>query len=221
MASLAAIVPPEHAPEIWRRVLSLGPDAHSIVEHFIAMWFTQPNHGRDPKAFCTRWRELLNFALGANWTEGRRRWFYGEQMLPRLLGFGSELTLSKISDLEAVILSMRDIYKAWADTHLARKEANVAELAYFLASGTGAPLRVDGIQWIAGVFRDEARTPHWRRSGTGDSLVSLLDRTLTKDTTELSRNREAREAVVSLAGHLAARPIDAALTLQERIRLLR
>ena len=220
MASLAAIVPAENAPEIWRQVLSLGPDAHSIVDHFIAIWFLQPNQGCEPKAFCARWREMLEFALGAKWTEAGR-WFYGEQMLRRLLGFGSELMLSKIPDLEAVILSMRDIYKAWADAHLPREEENIAEFSYFLANDAGAPLRIDGIQWIAGALRDEASTRRWRRNGTGDSLVSLLDTTLTKDTAELSKNREAREAVLAIAAYLAARHVDAALTLQERIKLLR
>ncbi len=220
MASLAAIVPAENAPEIWRQVLSLGPDAHSIVDHFIAVWFLQPNQGCEPKAFCARWCEMLEFALGAKWTEARR-WYYGEQMLRRLLGFGSELMLRKIPDLETVILSMRDIYKAWADAHLAREEENIAEFSYFLASDTGAPLRIDGIQWIAGALRDEANTRHWRRNGTGDSLVSLVDTTLTKDTAELSKNREAREAVLAIAAYLAARHVDAALTLQERIKLLR
>jgi len=73
-------------------------------------------------------------------------------MLRRLLGFGSELMLSKIPDVGAVILSMRDIYKAWADAHLPREEENIAEFSYFLASDAGAPLRIDGIQWIAGPF---------------------------------------------------------------------
>ncbi|MFZ0246604.1 hypothetical protein [Candidatus Binatus sp.] len=220
MASLAAIVPAENAPEIWRQVLSLGPDAHSIVDHFIAVWFLQLNQGCEAKAFCARWREMLEFALGAKWTEAGR-WYYGEQMLRRLLGFGSELMLRKVPDLEAVILSMCEIYKAWADAHLAREEENIAAFANFLASDAGAPLRIDGIQWIAGALRDEASTRRWRRGGAEDSLVTLLDTTLTKDAAQLSKNRQAREAVVSLAAFLATRHVDAALTLQERIKLLR
>jgi hypothetical protein len=220
MASLAAIVPSEDAPEIWRGVLSLGPDAHSIEDHFIGIWFFQPDHGCDPKVFCARWREMLEFALGAKWTEAGR-WYYGEQMLRRLLGLGSEVMLRKIPDLEAVILSMREIYKAWAEDHLAREDANIAEFAYFLTSDFGAPLRIDGIQWIAGALRDEASPRRWRRNGTGDSLVSLLDTTLTRDTAELSKNREAREALLAIAAYLAARHVNAALTLQERIKLIR
>ena len=173
----------------------------------------------EPKAFCDRWREMLEFAIGAKWTEARR-WYYGEQMLRRLLGFGSELMLSKIPDVGAVILCMRDVYKTWAEAHLPREEENIAEFSYFLASDTGAPLRIDGIQWIAGALRDEASPRRWRRNGTGDSLVSLLDTTLTKDTAELSKNREAREAVLAIAAYLAARHVDSALTLQERIKLL-
>jgi hypothetical protein len=220
MASLAAIVPAENAPEIWREVLSLGPDAHSVVDHFIANWFLQPNQGCESKDFCARWREMLEFALGAKWTEAGR-WFYGEQMLRRLLGFGVELMLSKIPDLAAVILSMRDIYEAWADAHLLREEENIAEFSYFLASAAGAPLRIDGISWIAGALRDEASMRRWRRNGTGDSLVSLLNIMLTEDTAELSKNREAREAVLATAAYLAARHVDAALMLQERIKQLR
>ena len=120
MASLAAAVPAENAPEIWRQVLSLGPDAHSIIDHFIAIWFLQPNQGCEPKVFSAHWREMLEFALGAKWTEARR-WFYGEQMLRRLLGFGSELMLSKIPDVGAVTLGMRDVYKTWAEAHLPEK----------------------------------------------------------------------------------------------------
>ena len=102
-----------------------------------------------------------------------------------------------------------------------REEENIAEFANFLASDAGAPLRIDGIQWMAGALRDEASTRRWRRNGTGDSLVSLLDTTLTRDTAEWSKNREAREAVLAIAAYLVARHVDAALTLQERIKQLR
>jgi hypothetical protein len=74
------------------------------------------------------------------------------------------------------------------------------------------------MQWIAGPLRDEVSTRRWRRNGAGDSLVSLLDTTFTNDAAELSKDREA---VLAIAAYLVDRHVDAAPTLQERIKQLK
>jgi len=221
LACYAAHVPAESAAEIWRGVLSLGPAAHRLIDCFISAWFSQLHNGCDPTEFCKRWCGMIEFALDADWTEGRH-WFDGQRMLQKLLGFGSETSINELPDPAQTVLSMRDHYRRWAEANLAGDESNVTALSYFLVSEAGAALRIDGLKWLAANFEDAGRDQYWReRRGTGDALVNLLNTALTDDATVLATDGEVREALVALAAYVAARQVPAALALQERIRHLR
>ena len=198
----------------------MGPAAHHLVEYFVSFWFLELNHHCDPVEFCRRWRDMIEFALDAGWTTGRQ-WFHGHRMLRQLLAFGSEAALTRLPDPRQTVLSMRDLYCPWAEANLAVEEENVAALSTFLTSQAGAILRIDGLKWLGEVFK-EGGGQYWRdRGGTGDALANLLDTALIEDAPVLAMDRDAREGLIALAAYLAARPVYAALALQERIKHLK
>ena len=61
----------------------------------------------------------------------------------------------------------------------------------------------------------------WHRESTGDALVELLVSSLSADSQELSQYTEARQALVDIAGALAAMNNPITLAIQERIKQLR
>jgi dsDNA-binding SOS-regulon protein len=221
LAFYSAHVQADRAAEIWRGVLELGPAARYLLQHFVSTWFIQLSHGCDSTTFCTRWRDMIEFALDDKWHEGGH-WFYKQQMLRRLLGFGSVASLTNLPDAAQTVLDMRDLYHRWARANLQREEENVAAFSVFLASEVGAALRTEGVKWLATSFKDATREQYWRhQSGTGSALVDLLDTTLQENTSVLRRDQETRDALVALAAQCTARQVPAALALQERIKNLR
>ncbi|MDK4715889.1 hypothetical protein [Rhizobium sp. CNPSo 4039] len=221
LAFYAVHVSAELAPEIWRGVLGRGPAARHIIEHFVASWFFELNRGCDATEFCTRWRDMIEFALSAGWAEGGH-WFDEQRLLLQLLGFGSEAFLSNLPEAARTVLSMRDLYRRWAEANLKVDEENVNAFARFLASKPGEALRMDGVKWLAESFADTVRQQYWRdQGGTGDALVNLLDIVLHENSAAFTQEQEARDALLALAAYLVARQVPAALPLQERIKRLR
>jgi hypothetical protein len=97
----------------------------------------------------------------------------------------------------------------------------VARFSSFLTTPFGAPLRLDGLRWIAAAFNKGLRASRWYRDGTGDALIELLNAAINQNGRELTADLSARQALVEIAGDLASNNIPTALALQERIKLLR
>ncbi|WEX08884.1 hypothetical protein [Chelativorans sp. AA-79] len=116
---------------------------------------------------------------------------------------------------------MKEVYERWASTHLTRDEECVTRFSYFLTTEFGAPLRLDGLRWIAAMLKAKTRSDHWYREGTGDALVELVAAALSSDAQALSKDADARKAIIEIAAALVAKNVPAALTQQERIKLLR
>lgn len=107
-----------------------------------------------------------------------------------------------------------------ARKHLNHDEDNLGGLCGFLASEAGAPIRLDGLLWLAAALNPVMPGADWHRDRTGSALVELLDVIAKQDAEKVSASAEAREALVQLAAHLVARQVPAALALQERISRL-
>lgn len=218
-ASMAVLAPAETAREIWEPVLALGNDAHAAIDQFLSHFMSLP--GRcDPQKFTAVWREMLSHGLDQKWEE-RDRWYRGEAYLRSLLGFGYENALAKLPNRAVVIAGLKNLYERWVKTHLTLEEDNVAGFANFLTTEFGAALRLEGIQWIATAMSDKAQRLSWYRDRAGPALVDLLDTAVTINSAELSRNHAALDAVMAIGAELASRNVNAALALQERIKLLR
>ncbi|APG05614.1 hypothetical protein BJI69_18025 [Luteibacter rhizovicinus DSM 16549] len=213
---LSLTAPEADARAIWEAVLSHGPAAHYALQHFIRGLFLLLGKGDDPEAFERVWRAITEYGLSADWSQPGL-WFHGERLICDLLGFGNEDALSLLR--KGAALRMKDIYECWAATHLGRDEECVKRFCRFLTTDFGAPLRIDGLRWIAAMQRESS--DRWYRESTGDALVELAAAALSSDAQVLSRGAQARQALVEIAATLAAKNIPAALALQERIRQLR
>tara|TARA_R110001599_G_scaffold64023_3_gene179189 strand:- start:840302 stop:845566 length:5265 start_codon:yes stop_codon:yes gene_type:complete len=218
LGALSVAAPAGEERAIWEPVLAHGPAAHYALKHFIAGLFLSLGKGGDPEAFERLWRATVEYSLAADWSKPGL-WFRAESLICDLLGFGNAEALSRLNPGAA--LRMNDLYKRWAAVHLARDEECITRFCYFLTKEFAAPIRLDGLRWLAEMLKKREPSNLWYREGTGDALVELLATALNSDAQALSQYTEARQALVDIAASLAARNIPTALTLQERIKLLR
>lgn len=218
LGALSIAAPEGEDRAVWEPVLSHGPAAHYALQHFIRGLFLRLGKGDDPVAFERVWRANVEYGLADNWSQPGL-WFYGERLICDLLGFGNEDALSRLNPGAA--LRMKDVYECWATAHLARDEECVTRFCHFLTTNFGAPLRLDGLRWVAAVLKEREPSGRWYREGTGDALVELVATALSSDAQALSQHSQSRQALVEIAAALAAMNISTALTLQERIKQLR
>lgn len=218
LGALSIVAPAGEARVAWEPVLSHGPAAHYALQHFVRGLFLRLGKGDDPVAFERVWRATAEYGLAADWSQPGL-WFYGERLICDLLGFGTEDALSRLNSGAA--LRMKDLYERWAAAHLARDEECVTRFCHFLTTKFGAPLRLDGLRWLAAMLKERAPSSRWYREGTGDALVELVAAALSSDAQALSQDTQARQALVEIAAALAAKNIPTALALQERIKQLR
>jgi hypothetical protein len=218
LGALAIAAPAGEDRAVWGPVLSHGPAAHYALQHFIRGLFLRLGKGDDPVAFERVWRATADYGLAADWSQPGL-WFYGERLICDLLGFGNEEALSRLNPGAA--LRMKDVYERWTATHLAHDEECVTRFCHFLTTNFGAPLRLDGLRWLAAMLKEREPPDRWYREGTGDALVELVAAALSSDAQALSQDAPARQALVEIAAALAAMSIPTALALQERIKKLR
>ncbi|WNG62540.1 hypothetical protein F0U59_08575 [Archangium gephyra] len=218
LGALSIAAPAGEERAVWEPVLAHGPAAHYALQHFIRGLFLRLGKGDDPVAFERVWRATAEYGLAADWSQPGL-WFYGERLICDLLGFGNEDALSRLNPGAA--LRMKDLYKRWAAAHLARDEECVIRFCHFLTTKFGAPLRLDGLRWLAAMLKEREPSSRWYREGTGDALVELVAAALSSDAQALSQHAQARQAFVEIAAALAAMNIPTALALQERIKQLR
>ena len=218
LGALSIAAPAGEERAVWEPVLVHGPAAHYALQHFIRGLFLRLGKGDDPVAFERVWRATAEYGLSADWSQPGL-WFYGERLTCDLLGFGNEDALSRLHPGAAQ--RMKDLYKRWAATHLARDEECVTRFCHFLTTKFGAPLRLDGLRWLAAMLKEREPSTLWYREGTGDALVELVAAALSSDAQALSQHAQARQALIEIAAALAAMNIPVALALQERIKQLR
>jgi hypothetical protein len=218
LAALSLTAPDDEREAVWKPVLEHGPAPHHALQHFTRGLYLRLSKGDDPAAFERLWRSLAEYGLAADWSK-EGLWFYGERSICDLVGFGNEGALALLTP--GATLRMRDIYERWAQTHLARDEECVARFSRFLTTTFGAPLRLDGLRWIAAMLKTRDPSNYWYRGDTGNALVELVAAALTSGAQALSKDPDARKALFEIAAALAAKSIPAALALQDRIKLLR
>ncbi|AXF19045.1 hypothetical protein CUJ87_30750 (plasmid) [Paraburkholderia caledonica] len=218
LGALSIAAPAGEERAVWEPVLAHGPAAHHALQHFIRGLFLRLRKGDDPVAFERVWRATAEYGLTADWSQSGL-WFYGERLICDLLGFGNEDALSRL--YPGAALRMKDLYNRWAAAHLARDEGCVTRFCHFLTTKFGAPLRLDGLRWLAAMLKEREPSSRWYREGTGDALVALVAAALSSDAQALSQHPQARQALVEIAAALAAMNVPTALALQERIQQLR
>lgn len=218
LGALSILAPEKEARATWEPVLAHGPAAHYALQHFIGGLFLRLGKGDDLMAFERVWRATAEYGLTADWSQPGL-WFHGERLICELLGFGNEDALSRLNP--GAVLRMKDVYERWAATHLTRDEECVTRFCRFLTTTFGAPLRLDGLRWIAAMLKEREPSDRWYREDTGDALVELVAAVLSSDAQVLSQDAQTRQALIEIAAALAAKNVPTALALQERMRRLR
>ena len=218
LGALTIAAPAGEDRAVWEAVLAHGPAAHYALQHFIRGLFLRLQKGDAPMEFERVWRDAAEYGLAADWSQPGL-WFHGERLICDLLGFGNEDALSRLNPEAAQ--RMKGVYERWASTHLAHDEECITRFCHFLTTKFGAPLRLDGLCWLAATLTEREPSSRWHRESTRDALVGLVAAALSSDTKALSQCAQAREALVKIAAALAAMNIPTALTLQERIKQLR
>lgn len=218
LGALSITAPEGEARAVWEPVLSHGPAAHYALGRFILGLFLRLGKGDDPVAFECVWRATVEYGLAADWSQ-YGLWFHGERLICDLLGFGNEDALSRLDP--AAALRMKDAYERWGATHLARDEECVTRFCRFLTTNFAAPLRLDGLRWIAAMLKEREPSGLWYREGTGDALVELVAATLSSEAQALSQDTRALQSLMEITAALVAKNISSALALQERIKQLR
>lgn len=218
LGALSIAAPAGEERSVWEPVLAHGPAAHYALQHFIHGLFLRLGKGEGPVAFERVWRATAEYGLAADWSQPGL-WFYGERLICDLLGFGNEDALSRLHP--GATLRMKDVYERWAAAHLTHDEECITRFCHFLTTNFGAPLRLDGLRWLAVMLKEREPSGRWYREGTANALVELVAAALSSDVQALSQHAQTRQALVEIAAALAAMNIPTALALQERIKQLR
>jgi hypothetical protein len=114
----------------------------------------------------------------------------------------------------------RGLYKAWAEKRLAGDEDNLAAFCNFLSTKVGAPLRLDGLMWIATALRSSSEGRRWYRDGTSTAFVEFLTKVVTENGRVAVATPEARQALIDLTSIAVSRQLQAALAVQDRLKAL-
>jgi hypothetical protein len=218
LARLIVESPADAAPAMWRPVFELGPKGHYAIGHFLTCWFNQITETTVIADFAQRWRHMIEFMLlDEKWAKGGP-WYYGQQLERQVLGFNASDYLKRYPDHATLIAMMCDLFEVWAKKRLTGDEDNLAGFCGFLGAAAGKPLRMNGLKWIADGMKADADLGKWFRDGTSDAFMGFLDVLVSEHAVELSRDENARQALLNLVAHAVSRQLTAALALQERIR---
>src|SRR5258708_7219668 len=70
-------------------------------------------------------------------------------------GAGAVFGMGRVQ-LNSAATSVRDLYRAWPAKRLPSDEDNLAAFCNYLSTRTGAPLRLEGLIWIANALRGDS-----------------------------------------------------------------
>ncbi len=218
LVSLSLSAPAGLSRSVWEPVLKHGPAAHHVLQHYFTCFYLHAKQTQDRGQVARVWKETAEWVLNADW-KNPRFWYHREQLTCTALGFVRSSLLENALD-PATVLTLKPVYEAWAKDRLHVTEDNVVRFSGFLATGFGAPIRADGLQWISAAFASHSDLKGWYRDDLPNALVALVGTVVSDDEATLLKNEGMREALIAITALLAERHVSAAYALQERIRSL-
>jgi hypothetical protein len=219
IAAIILVTDVNAAPALWQPVFDIGPKGHYAIGHFFLCFFGNLTEATDTVAFAAHWRPMIEAVLaGRGWEGGP--WYHQQSLERQALGFAHADRLVRPALGPLLVESMRDLYRAWAEKRLLGDEDNIAGFCNFLSTRAGAPLRLEGIVWIANALRDDSGARTWYRDRTSAAFVELLGTVITEDDAAAVATPETRQALIDLTGLAVSRQLPAALALQDRLKSL-
>ena len=219
VAAMVLVTDATEASSLWQPIFDIGPKGHYAIGHFFLSFFTHLNEGTDPAAFVARWRPMIEAVMaGRGWEDGP--WYHQQSLERQALGFAHPDALARPTAAAHFVESVRDLYRAWAQKRLPGDEDNLAAFCNFLSTPTGAPLRLEGLVWIANALRGDSGGRDWYRDRTSAAFVEFLNTVITEDGATAAARPETRQALIDLTGLAVSRQLSAALALQDRLQAL-
>ena len=218
LATMVLVTDVTEASSLWQPIFDIGPKGHYPIEHFFFCFFIHLKEDTDQAAFLARWRPMIEAVMaGRGWEEGP--WYHQQSLERHALGFAQTDALVRPAGA-SLVESLRDLYRAWALRRLPGDEDNLAALCNFLSTKAGAPLRLEGLIWIAGTLPGDTEGRRWYRDRTSAAFVELLSTVLTEDGMAAVAQAETRQALIDLVGLAVSKQLSAALALQDRLKAL-
>jgi hypothetical protein len=207
------------ASSLWQPIFDIGPKGHYAIGHFFLCFFGKLNESTDVAAFVAHWRPMIEAVIaGRGWEGGP--WYHQQSLERQALGFSRPDALARPAAAARLVDSVRDLYRAWAQKRLPGAEDNLAAFCSFLSTKAGAPLRLEGLFWIASALQGDSGGRHWYRDGTSAAFVEFLTTITTQDGTAAVAQPETRQALIDLVGLAVSKQLAGALALQDRLRTL-
>jgi hypothetical protein len=218
IAAIIIVTDVSAASALWQPVFDIGPKGHYAIGHFFLGFFGNLKETTNTVAFVARWRPMIEAVLeGKGWETGP--WYYQQRLEREALGFANADALVRPTG-PLLVESVRDLYRAWAKNRLPGDEDNLAALCNFLSTRTGAPLRLEGLVWIANALRGDPDGRNWHRDRTSAAFVEFLSTVVTEDGATAVATSETRQALIDLTGLAVSRQLSAALAIQDRLTRL-
>jgi hypothetical protein len=86
------------------------------------------------------------------------------------LGFAQPDALARPAAAASLVESIHDLYRAWAQKRLPGDEDNLEAFCGFLSTKAGAPLRLEGLVWIASTLQSGSQSRRWYRDRTSGGV---------------------------------------------------
>jgi hypothetical protein len=170
-------------------VFDIGPKGHYAIGHFFLAFFSNLKETTDTFASAARWRPMIEAVLeGRGWESGP--WYHQQSLERRALGFANADALVRPTEGPLLVESVRDLYRAWAAKRLPSDEDNLAAFCNYLSTRTGAPLRLEGLIWIANALRGDSGGRDWHRDRTSAAFVEFLSSIITRMARPRLRHRK-------------------------------
>jgi hypothetical protein len=219
IATIVLVTNVSAASSLWQPIFDIGPKGHYAIGHFFLCFFGKLNESTDVAAFVAHWRPMIEAVIaGRGWEGGP--WYHQQSLERQALGFSRPDALARPAAAARLVDSVRDLYRAWAQKRLPGAEDNLAAFCSFLSTKAGAPLRLEGLFWIASALQGDSGGRHWYRDGTSAAFVEFLTTITTQDGTAAVAQPETRQALIDLVGLAVSKQLAGALALQDRLRTL-
>jgi hypothetical protein len=214
-ASLLQLRPDEQPELLWQPVLDLHSEGHDWPETLLHSIHRNALAAREtPASYASLVRSLLQRAFVD--VDGKRRWSWHEGVWDALLGVdGWSRDLWEERHLETVT-ELQDAFRLWMEK-VPMQGRRLAAFSSWLARSPAKPLRLPGLQWIAGLVRVDKEHELWDVEEAEDAVARLLNVVWAEQEGDLRAEPASFQAFRTLLGWLGEQQNRLGLELLGRL----